>query len=111
MKKREKKKAQKEEKMDKVAGNRLKSPNNVRELLDELNKIANIEYEKAPTQDEKGNLVPNYFYKEHYEADLDRFGDLNAVLLNDVKSAMKFDLTCLRYASQIPFAYTRKRSD
>ena len=108
MKKREEKKAKKEEKMDKVAGNRLKSPNNVRELLDELNKIANIEYEKAPTQDEKGNMVPNYFYTEHYEVDLDRFGDLNAVLLNDVKSAMKFDLTCLRYASQIPFAFTRK---
>lgn len=52
--------------------------------------------------------MPNYFYTMHHERDLDFFGDLNKVLLNDVKTAMQFDTTCLRYASEIPFAYTRK---
>lgn len=74
--------------MDKIGENRLKAPNNVQELLDELNKIADIEYEKAPTHDDEGNVVQNYFYTRHDERDLDSFGDLNKVLLSKVKSAM-----------------------
>jgi hypothetical protein len=47
-------------------------------------------------------------HTKHHERDLDFFGDLNKVLLNDVKTAMQFDKTCLSYFSQISFAYTRR---
>ena len=32
-------------------------------------------------------------------------GDLKEVSLKEIKRAMKFDLTCLRYASNLSFAY------
>jgi hypothetical protein len=32
-------------------------------------------------------------------------GDLNEVSLKEIKRAMKFDLTCLLYASKLSFAY------
>ena len=50
-KKRDEKKAAKVKKNDQLAESRLKNPKNVKELLAELNKIANIEYKKAPTHD------------------------------------------------------------
>jgi hypothetical protein len=86
--KREEKLAAKEKKDDQLAENRLKNPNNVKELLAELNKIANIEYKKAPTHDKKGKVVPNYLYTKHSERDLDWIGDLDKVSLNEVKRAM-----------------------
>jgi hypothetical protein len=86
--KREEKMAAKEKKDEKLAESRLKNPNNVKELLAELNKIANIEYKKAPTHDKKGKVIPNYFYTKHTERDLDWIGDLDIVSLNEVKRAM-----------------------
>jgi len=60
----------------------LKNPKNRKELIAELNKLADIEYKKAPKLDEEGKEVPNYFYTKHSERDLDWLGDLNEVSLN-----------------------------
>lgn len=81
-KKRDEKKAAKGKKNDQLAESRLKNPKHRKELLAELNKIANIEYKKAPTHDEDGNVVPNFFYTKHTERDLDWMGDLDEVSLN-----------------------------
>ena len=81
-KKRDEKKAAKVKKNDQLAKSRLKNPKNVKELLAELNKIAIIEYNKAPKHVEEGKEVPNYFYTKHSERDLDWMGDLDEVSLN-----------------------------
>jgi hypothetical protein len=99
--------AQKKKKDNQLAKNRLNAPNNFQELLADLNVLADDEFQKAPEVDEEGKPVPNYFYTRHDERDLDFLGDLDAIQLKDIKRAMNFDLTCLRYASRIPFAYTR----
>ena len=81
-KKRDEKKSAKGKKNDQLAEGRLKNPKHRKELLAELNKLANIEYKKAPTHDKDGNEVPNYFYTKHSERDLDWMGDLDEVSLN-----------------------------
>jgi hypothetical protein len=50
-KKRDEKKSAKGKKNDQLAEGRLKNPKHRKELLAELNKLANIEYQKAPTHD------------------------------------------------------------
>ena len=50
-KKRDEKKSAKGKKNDQLAESRLKNPKHRKELIAELNKIANIEYQKAPTRD------------------------------------------------------------
>jgi hypothetical protein len=50
-KKRDEKKSAKGKKNDQLAEGRLKNHKHRKELLAELNKLANIEYKKAPTHD------------------------------------------------------------
>ena len=61
-KKREQKEAEKEEKKQRLAQNISRAPTNVKALIDELNKIANREREKAPKKDKDGKEVDQYFY-------------------------------------------------
>lgn len=60
--KREQKEAEKETKKQRAVQNISNTPTNVKALIDELNKIANREREKAPKKDKDGKEVDQYFY-------------------------------------------------
>ena len=106
--KREGKRAEKEERRSYLSKNIAKAPNNVQALLDELNELAEKDLEKKPEVDKHGKPVPVYFYTKHTMEDLDCIVDLTNLDCKDVKRAMKFTEDDLRYAGNMKFLQNMK---
>ena len=94
--------------MSKDTGNIAKAPNNVKALIAELNVIALRYEEKEEEADEYGNDPLGYFYPDHCERDLDCFGNLEFININDLKSDMRFVKDDLHFAGELKFLYTRR---
>ena len=78
-------------------------------MLAELNVIALRDEEKEDEEaDEYGNDPLGYFYPDHCERDIDCFGNLELINVNDLKDDMRFVKDDLYFAGELQFLYTRK---